>query len=201
MVCAIQTRKTLLLALVAIALMVMVPFSSCAETYEVEVAVTFYYIDDVTIDFGSFYSDDYHPLVIMLPAEVFFSNKVTFEDKRSGDELRKVKIKIAVDDDATQWKQKTYSGDYDWEGNPRGEKKYTQEFGAGEDTPYIATIYELYHKVGDQWVQDDYAKVGEEAMVFTLSGPYNDGEPASVILDDDLIQLSVDQGIDPDDLS
>ena len=200
MVCASKIRKTMILALGIIAVMVMVPFSACAETYEVEVAVTFYYIDDVSIEFGSYYSDEYHPLVILLPSEVFFSNKVTFEDKRSGDDKRKVKIKISIDEKVKDWKEKKYSGEYDWEGNPKGEKKYTKEYGTGVDTPYIATIYELFHKVGGDWVQDDYAKVGEEAQVFTLSGPYKDGEPASVILDDDLIQLSVDQGVDPDDL-
>ena len=200
MVCATHIRKTMILALVTIAVMVMVPFSACAETHEVEVAVTFYYIDDVSIEFGSYYSEGYHPLVILLPSEVFFSNKVTFEDKRSGDDKRKVKIKISIDENVKDWKEKKYSGDYDWEGNPKGEKKYNKEYGTGVDTPYIATIYELYHKLGRDWVQDDYTKVGEEAQVFTLDGPYVEGEPASVILDDDLIHVSLDQGIDPDDL-
>ena len=200
MVCAIQTRKTMLLALVAIAAMVMVPFSACAETYEVEVAVTFYFIDDVTIEFGSYYSDDYHPLVVMLPAEVFFSNKVTFEDKRSGDVMRRVVIKIGVDDDVDDWKKRTYEGEYEWEGTPRGEKQYTQEFGTGVDRPFIATIYELYTKIDGDWVLDNWAQVGEEAEVFTLSGPYQDGEPASIVLTDDLFQISVDQGIDPETL-
>lgn len=197
MVCAIQKRKSMVFALVAIAAMVMVPFSASAEIYEVEVAVTYYFIDDVTIDFGSYYSENYHPLVVMLPAEVFFSNKVTFEDKRSGNENRQVRIKISIDDTIKDWKEKKYSGEYDWEGNPKGEKRYTQDFGTGADTPYVATIYELYHKVDGVWVQDDYTKVGEQAQVFTLSGPYDGGEPASVILDDSLIHLSVDLGIEP----
>ena len=178
----------------------MVPFSACADTYEVEDAVTFYYIDDSTIEFGSYYSENYTPLVVMLPAEVFFSNKATFEDQRSGDEDRKVIIKIAIDDDITEWKTKKYSGDYDWEGNPKGKKTYEEEFGSGEDRPFICTIYELYHKDNDVWIQDDWTQVGEEAQVFTLDGPYEEGEPASVVLGDDLVQISVDQGVDPDDL-
>jgi len=186
MVCAIQIRKSMILALVAIAALVMVPVSALAETYEVEVAVTYYFIDDVTIEFGSYYSENYHPLVVMLPAEVFFSNKVTFEDKRSGDVMRRVVIKIAVDETSTEWKKRTYEGEYDWEGSPKGEKQYTREFGTGVDRPFIATIYELYTKIDGAWVLDNWAEVGEEAEVFTLDGPYQEGEPASIVLTDDL---------------
>ncbi len=127
-------------------------------------------------------------IVIYVPAQTFFNSKVVFRDLRSGDELRKVKIKIGVDDDVNDWKQKAYSGKYDWEGTPKGERKYSQDYGA-EEGPDIAVIFELYRKVGDVWIQQSWTHKGS---LITLREPLEGREPVSLTLTDERFFISVD---------
>lgn len=201
MVCASQTTRLWVLALAVVAAMVWLPYGALAETNEVVVAVTYYYIDDNGVISGSYYADEYHPLVVMLPAEVFFYNKVTFEDERSGNDRRRVVITIAIDEWEKEWRDKRYTGQYEWEGMPRGEKKYERNYGAeGHDRPFIATIWDLYTKVDGEWILEDWAgrTEGQHADVFTVDGPVAPGEPASMTLTDDLIFISTDQAMDPE---
>ena len=188
-----------LLGIVALAAVFLLPYGANARPTEVTVSVTYYNIDDTGVTSGSYDDDQYHPVVVMLPAEVFFSNKVTFEDARSGNDHRRVVISIGIDQELHKWKKKTYTGQYDWQGKPKAKKIYDEDYGEAYDHPYIATVWDLYVEINDEWVKEDWntRTEGQHADVFTVSGPYVPGEPASMTMTNDLIFVSTDSAIDP----
>lgn len=128
-------------------------------------------------------------IAIQLPSEVFFDGPVVFQDLRSGNEMRRLEVRIAIENEVSVWKKRTYSGEYIWNGNPASQEPFETEYSQDDGRPSIALIFELYHKVNGEWIQESWSNSG---TFMTLNHRIAGREPASLTLTDERILISVD---------